>query len=180
MFSVTSGWRPVRTWPHRGYIKTKTRRVPMAMVSAGPCTGSRWHRGSVRTAQAILPPSVKCPQGWRFHGVLPNVGRPNASWSSCGVLCDFKIKAKFLFLSIKYWKRHECGLCCMLVHCFKFEKCVTFLSRDMNQWMWLRALFCNTGLCAVSDVQINLGWWHRELNTSVALCSLCWDGAAKL
>ena len=112
--------------------------------------------------------------------IRPSVGRPNASWSSCGVLCDFKIKAKFLFLSIKYWKRHECGLCCMLVHYFKFERCVTFLSRDMNQWMWLRALFCNTGLCAVSDVQINLGWWHRELNTSVALCSLCWDGAAKL
>lgn len=48
------------------------------------------------------------------------LGRPNASWSSCGVLCDFKLKAKFLFLSIKYWKRHECGLCCLLVHCFKF------------------------------------------------------------
>ena len=28
------------------------------------------------------------------------LGRPNASWSSCGVLCDFKLKAKFL--SIKY------------------------------------------------------------------------------
>ena len=45
----------------------------MAMVSAGLCTGSRWHWGSVQTAQAILPPSIKCPQGWRFHGVLPNV-----------------------------------------------------------------------------------------------------------
>ena len=66
------------------------------------------------------------------------IGRPNAFVSSWGVFGGLEVTVKFLLFWIKHWKRNVCDQCCLLVYHVQFKRCVTFLSKDMNLWMWTR------------------------------------------